>query len=116
PPGPAGGAGDGGGVLRGARCRETVGWSASVAEVMPPVFSRGFRGRREGAPAGRVPPGQYVTMDFPVLPAGPTPHTPLERWDFAVGGEGDRPRRWRWEEFRARPARGVTHGLRCVAQ
>jgi len=25
---------------------------------------------------GRVPPGQYVTGDFPVLSTGPTPHTP----------------------------------------
>ncbi len=29
-----------------------------------------------------MPPGQYVTRDFPVLSAGPTPHTPLDRWDF----------------------------------
>ena len=37
--------------------------------------SRGFRGRRrEDADPSRVPPGQYVTGDFPVLSAGPTPH------------------------------------------
>ena len=44
---------------------------------MSPV-SRGFRGRRAPADPTRVPPGQYVTNDFPVLSAGPTPHTPLE--------------------------------------
>jgi hypothetical protein len=46
---------------------------------MSPV-SRGFR-HLHRAPAGqedRVPPGQYVTEGFPVLSAGPTPHTPLE--------------------------------------
>ena len=41
--------------------------------------SRGFRGRRKDPGAGgRVPPGQYLTDDFPVLSAGPTPHTPLD--------------------------------------
>jgi hypothetical protein len=44
-------------------------------------ISRGFRGRREAdAPAGRIPPGQYVTPDFPVLSAGPTPRVRLEEW------------------------------------
>ena len=36
-------------------------------------ISRGFRGRRQlEVPAGRLPPGQYATNDFPVLSAGPT--------------------------------------------
>ena len=39
---------------------------------MAPHISRGFRGRRDDAPSDRVPPGQYVTRDFPVLSAGPT--------------------------------------------
>jgi len=53
--------------------------------------SRGFQGRRrEGADPSRVSPGQYVTSDFPVLSAGPTPHTPLEQWDFSIMGEGGR--------------------------
>ena len=43
----------------------------------------------------RVPPGHYVTPDYPVLSAGPTPHTPFERWDFQIVGEVDAPRRWR---------------------
>ncbi len=36
--------------------------------------------------SGRLPPGQYLERGFPVLSAGPTPHTPLERWDFSIGG------------------------------
>ena len=41
--------------------------------------SRGFRGRRAAdVDPARIPPGQYVTADFPVLSAGPTPHTALE--------------------------------------
>jgi len=40
-------------------------------------FSRGFRGRRRSQDTAR-PPGQYLEDGFPVLSAGPTPHTPLE--------------------------------------
>ena len=82
---------------------------------MPPTISRGFRGRRrDDVPPDRVPPGQYVTRDFPVLSAGPTPHTPLEQWDFSIVGEVDEPRRWTWEEFRALPSEEVTHDIHDV--
>ena len=54
---------------------------------MSGFISRGFRGRRRDEdPEGRVPPGQYLTDDFPVLSAGPTPHTPLEEWTFEIRG------------------------------
>ena len=84
---------------------------------MPPIISRGFRGRnRDDAPSDRVPPGQYVTRDFPVLSAGPTPHTPLDQWDFTIVGEVDEPRRWTWEEFRALPSEEVTVDIHCVTK
>ena len=83
---------------------------------MPPIISRGFRGRRDDVPSDRVPPGQYVTSDFPVLSAGPTPHTPLEQWDFSIVGEVDEPRRWTWEEFRALPSEEVTVDIHCVTK
>lgn len=81
-------------------------------------ISRGFRGRRREDPAvaGRVPPGQYVTPDFPVLSAGPTPHTPLREWDFTVNGAVDPVRRWTWEEFRALPRDTVTVDIHCVTK
>ena len=84
--------------------------------VMPPV-SRGFRGRRsEHVEAGRVPPGQYITRDFPVLSAGPTPHTPLQAWSFTLGGAVDEPVSWTWEEFIALPAETVTVDINCVTK
>jgi DMSO/TMAO reductase YedYZ molybdopterin-dependent catalytic subunit len=83
---------------------------------MPSIISRGFRGRRGDAPPGRLPPGQYLTRDFPVLSAGPTPHTPLDRWTFTIAGELDEPRRWTWEEFRALPAEEITADIHCVTK
>jgi DMSO/TMAO reductase YedYZ molybdopterin-dependent catalytic subunit len=83
---------------------------------MTPI-SRGFRGRsRSDAPADRVPPGQYVTDDFPVLSAGPTPHTPLDQWTFTINGELDEPRSWTWDEFRALASEQTTKDIHCVTK
>jgi DMSO/TMAO reductase YedYZ molybdopterin-dependent catalytic subunit len=80
------------------------------------AISRGFRGRRIGADPARVPPGQYVTDDFPVLSAGPTPHTPLAEWTFEIRGVGDEPVSWTWDEFRALPNETITTDIHCVTK
>jgi len=80
------------------------------------VISRGFRGRGRKDDSGRVPPGQYVTDDFPVLSAGPTPQTRLEEWSCSLAGEVDEPRRWSWQEFRALPSETITVDIHCVTK
>ena len=81
------------------------------------AISRGFQGRRRGdADPTRVPPGQYVTDDFPVLSAGPTPHTPLAEWDFTIRGAVERPVTWAWNEFLALPSETVTVDVHCVTK
>ena len=83
---------------------------------MGPI-SRGFHRRHQlEADPTRVPPGQYVTADFPVLSAGPTPHTPLRDWTFTITGNGIEPRSWTWEEFRALPSETVTTDIHCVTR
>jgi DMSO/TMAO reductase YedYZ molybdopterin-dependent catalytic subunit len=83
---------------------------------MSPI-SRGFRGRRrEDADPARVPPGQYITSDFPVLSAGPTPHTPLDRWTFQIDGEVEQPVSWSWEEFLALASETPTVDIHCVTK
>ena len=79
------------------------------------IISRGFSGRGRRDDSGRVPPGQYVTDDFPVLSAGPTPHTPLGEWSFAIHG-GAEPVQWTWDEFRALPSETVTKDIHCVTK
>jgi DMSO/TMAO reductase YedYZ molybdopterin-dependent catalytic subunit len=79
--------------------------------------SRGFRGRpRDRDQRDRLPPGQHLVRDFPVLSAGPTPTTPLSRWSFSITGEVDEPRRWTWEELRALPSETVTRDIHCVTK
>jgi DMSO/TMAO reductase YedYZ molybdopterin-dependent catalytic subunit len=83
---------------------------------MSPI-SRGFFGKRRDAEYGeRLPPGQYTVRNFPVLSAGPTPHTPLEQWSFSVRGAVDPERSWSWEEFRALPSETITKDIHCVTK
>jgi DMSO/TMAO reductase YedYZ molybdopterin-dependent catalytic subunit len=85
--------------------------------VTRPV-SRGFHHLRR-SPAvedGRVPPGQHVTQDFPVLSAGPTPHTPAPEWTFAIRRGSRTLRSWTWKEFLALPTETVTVDIHCVTR
>jgi DMSO/TMAO reductase YedYZ molybdopterin-dependent catalytic subunit len=80
-------------------------------------ISRGFH-RRQAEPdqEGRVPPGQYLTRDFPVLSAGPTPRRPLASWSFSIEGEIAEPRRWTWDELRTLPSENITRDIHCVTK
>ncbi|HEV3402605.1 MAG TPA: sulfite oxidase-like oxidoreductase [Acidimicrobiales bacterium] len=80
------------------------------------TVSRGFHGKRRRSPEGRVPPGQYLVDDFPVLSAGPTPETPTDEWTFSITGSVDEPRRWSWEEFLALPSETITTDIHCVTR
>jgi DMSO/TMAO reductase YedYZ molybdopterin-dependent catalytic subunit len=83
---------------------------------MPP-FSRGFHGRRRpDVDPSRVPPGQYVTEDFPVLSAGPTPRVDKTAWTFAVDGAVDGSKTWTWDELNALPQETFTVDIHCVTK
>src|SRR6266566_6234958 len=83
---------------------------------MSPI-SRGFHGRRAAdVDPARVPPGQYVTGDFPVLSAGPTPHTPLAEWTFEIRSDVAEPASWSWDEFLALPSETPTVDIHCVTK
>jgi DMSO/TMAO reductase YedYZ molybdopterin-dependent catalytic subunit len=79
--------------------------------------SRGFRGRRaKEREDARLPPGQYLSEDFPVLSAGPTPSTPLEEWSFTIESETAELARWSWESFRGLPSDEVRIDIHCVTK
>jgi DMSO/TMAO reductase YedYZ molybdopterin-dependent catalytic subunit len=80
-------------------------------------ISRGFGSRRrDQAPKDRVPPGQYVTTDFPVLSAGPTPKIKVEDWTFAVELGGAVIAKWNWAEFEALPQTAIKTDIHCVTK
>ena len=81
------------------------------------MATRGFHGRRSAADPSRVPPGQYLTSDFPVLSAGPTPHTSLDTWTFSIRDtDGSDLAHWTWKEFTALRTTDVTVDIHCVTK
>ena len=78
------------------------------------VVSRGFSGRRRSAPD--LPPGQYLTEDFPVLTAGPTPRVPLDQWELTITTETGQVYRWDWAGLLALPSDTPTVDLHCVTR
>ena len=79
------------------------------------IITHGFRGRRVDD-RGRLPPGQYLTDDFPVLSAGPTPWVALDSWAFSVRTESGDLREWSWTELTSLPAEEVTVDIHCVTR
>jgi DMSO/TMAO reductase YedYZ molybdopterin-dependent catalytic subunit len=79
------------------------------------IISQGFSGRRRAGDE-KLPPGQYLTTDFPVLSAGPTPHVPLDQWEFTIDDGANVLRRWDWQSFRDLPTETFTVDLHCVTR
>jgi DMSO/TMAO reductase YedYZ molybdopterin-dependent catalytic subunit len=84
-------------------------------ECFMAIISRGFSGRRSGAEA-KLPPGQYLTTDFPVLSAGPTPRISLDRWEFTIDDGRNVLKRWDWKSFRELPTESITVDIHCVTR
>lgn len=79
--------------------------------------SRGFLGRRrQPEQAGRLPPGQYLVNDWPVLSAGATPRVALDQWRFRIEGLVGSPVSWTWEEFLKLPSKTYTVDISCVTK
>jgi len=81
------------------------------------MSTRGFTGRRNAAEvADRIPPGQYLEENFPVLSAGPTPSVSTADWSFTLK-EGPKPIvKWNWAEFNALPQTKMTRDIHCVTK
>jgi DMSO/TMAO reductase YedYZ molybdopterin-dependent catalytic subunit len=79
------------------------------------IISKGFSGRRTAGDQ-KLPPGQYLTPDFPVLSAGPTPHVPLDQWEFTIDDSDKVLQRWDWKSFRDLPTETLTVDIHCVTR
>jgi len=79
------------------------------------IISRGFSGRRSATNV-KLPPGQYLTTDFPVLSAGPTPHVSLDNWQLTIDDGKKVLRKWDWKSFRDLPNETFTVDLHCVTR
>jgi DMSO/TMAO reductase YedYZ molybdopterin-dependent catalytic subunit len=78
------------------------------------VISRGFTGRARSDV--ELPPGQYLTKDFPVLSAGPTPRVDLDKWEFSIITEAGQRSTLSWADLQAMPSESVTVDIHCVTK
>lgn len=79
------------------------------------MVTRGFTGRQQPPNISeRLPPGQALTHDFPVLSAGPTPQVRTETWSFTLKAGPKPVAKWNWEEFNALPQTKMTRDIHCV--
>jgi DMSO/TMAO reductase YedYZ molybdopterin-dependent catalytic subunit len=70
---------------------------------------------REATPGSeRLPPGQHLTNDWPVLDLGVTPSIDRNRWRLDVYGAIENPVFWDWPEFMAQPQTASRSDIHCV--
>jgi glycine betaine catabolism B len=79
------------------------------------MVTRGFVGRQDSNDQrSRIPPGQHVVTDFPVLSAGPTPRIRTDDWTFTLKVGPRAVAKWNWAEFYALPQTKMTRDIHCV--
>ena len=62
----------------------------------------------------RLPPGQHLTKDWPVLDLGVVPPVSRERWRLDVYGAIETPVFWTFSEFAAQKQAQITSDIHCV--
>src|SRR5690349_21861022 len=65
---------------------------------------------------GRLPPGQSLTLKWPVLHYGSVPRFSPEKWDFRITGLVENPLVLSWEEFNRLPRVQRTSDFHCVTR
>jgi DMSO/TMAO reductase YedYZ molybdopterin-dependent catalytic subunit len=79
------------------------------------MVTRGFVGRRQPpATSERLPPGQHLVENFPVLSAGPTPRLRTETWSFTLRVGPRTVHTWTWAEINALRQSELVRDIHCV--
>ncbi|HUR44224.1 MAG TPA: sulfite oxidase-like oxidoreductase [Candidatus Saccharimonadales bacterium] len=72
------------------------------------------KGQREVRSTDRLPPGQRLVNNFPVLDLGIQPEVPLDTWELQVHGQVENPLTLKWEQFIALPHFKDVSDFHCV--
>lgn len=62
----------------------------------------------------RLPPGQHLVKDWPVLDLGLQPEIPLASWTLDIDGAVEQPLHWRWADFLAQEQTSEISDIHCV--
>lgn len=79
-------------------------------------WARQMAGKAKRVPRShdRLPPGQRLVDNFPVLDLGVQPAVPLDKWELAIGGEVEKPVTLSWKDFLALPQFKDVSDFHCV--
>jgi len=75
---------------------------------------RGLTGETADPLLDRLPPGQHLTTDWPVLDLGVVPRVDKGNWQLAVDGLVENPVNWRWDDLMAQPPFRSLSDIHCV--
>jgi DMSO/TMAO reductase YedYZ molybdopterin-dependent catalytic subunit len=74
-------------------------------------FITGMTSRPEDT---RLPPGQHLVKNWPVLDLGQTPNIAKENWRLDIGGAVEFPTTWTWHELMSAPQTHKVSDIHCV--
>jgi len=75
---------------------------------------RFLTGRASRPETDRLPPGQHLTQDWPVLDLGLHPAIPLDRWTLQAFGAVEHPTTLDWAALQALPQARMVSDIHCV--
>src|SRR5229473_218165 len=75
---------------------------------------RFLTGKTSRAEQQRLPPGQHLTRDWPVLDLGIVPNVPLHGWRLDVYGAIEHPVSFDWNTFGRLPQSKFVTDIHCV--
>lgn len=81
------------------------------------LINSGFTRKREEVSGehDRLPPGQYITDDFPVLSLGPTPEISTDDWSLKISGLADS-KEYTWEDLIDLTSTELNADIHCVTK
>lgn len=79
------------------------------------VINKGFVGKG-GDSSKRLPPGQSLVRDWPVLTYGPTPVISLDQWSLTIDGAVVKPVTLDWRAFNNLPQTELVTDIHCVTR
>jgi DMSO/TMAO reductase YedYZ molybdopterin-dependent catalytic subunit len=75
---------------------------------------RFLTGRVSRPATDRLPPGQHLVRDWPVLDLGQQPEVALDTWQLVIDGSVEHPVTLDWAQFQREPQSSKTSDIHCV--
>jgi len=75
---------------------------------------RFLTGRTARPQSDRLPPGQHLVRDWPILDLGEQPEIALDKWQLVIDGAVENPVTLDWTRFQSEPQSGKISDIHCV--